>query len=189
MIKMLEGNILRHHAGYVTLITSGGVGYGVAVCAHDTLPDHEQTRLFTHLAVRETALDLYGFTTPELLTFFELLLTIPKIGPKSALQILDQASITLITEAVKLGDATHLSKLSGIGKKTAEKIVLNLKDKLEHLPLPSTIADTNNQFYQDAFDTLVTLGYAPTDVRSTLDTLPEANSTSELVTRALKNLT
>lgn len=188
MIRLLEGTISRHDASHITLITSGGVGYAVAVCAHDTLPDNEQARLFTHLAVRETALDLYGFSTPELLTFFELLLTIPKIGPKSALQILDQASITLITEAVKLGDATHLSKLSGMGKKTAEKVVLSLKDKLEHLPLPSTIADSHNPYYQDAFDTLVTLGYAPTDVRGTLDALPEATSTSDLVTRALKDL-
>lgn len=188
MIRLLEGTILRHDVGHITLVTSGGVGYKVAVCAHDTLQDHEDTRLFIHLAVRETALDLYGFTTPELLTFFELLLTIPKIGPKSALQILDQASITLITEAVKLGDAAHLSKLSGIGKKTAEKIVLSLKDKLEHLPLPSTLTDTKNPYYQDAFDTLVTLGYSPADVRSTLDTLHEANSTSDLVTQALKDL-
>jgi Holliday junction DNA helicase RuvA len=188
MIKMLEGTVLRHSSGQITLMTAGGVGYGVAVCAHDTLPDHEQTRLFTHLAVRETALDLYGFTTLELLTFFELLLTIPKIGPKSALQILDQASTTLIIEAVKLGDANHLSKLSGLGKKTSEKIVVSLKDKLEHLPLPSTAVDTKNPYYQDAFDTLVTLGYAPTDVRATLDTLQEATSTSDLVTRALKDL-
>ncbi|MFN3188225.1 MAG: Holliday junction branch migration protein RuvA [Candidatus Paceibacteria bacterium] len=188
MIRMLEGTILRHDASHITLITSGGVGYAVAVCTHDTILDHESTRLYTHLAVRETALDLYGFTTPELLTFFELLLTIPKIGPKSALQILDQATITLITEAVKLGDATHLSKLSGIGKKTAEKIVMSLKDKLEHLPLPSTIADTKNPYYQDAFDTLVTLGYTPSDVRSALDNTTEATSTSDLVTRALKDL-
>jgi len=185
---MLEGTILRHDAGHITLITTGGVGYGVAVCAHDTISDHEQARLFTHLAVRETALDLYGFTSPLLLTFFELLLTIPKIGPKSALQILDQASTTLIVEAVKLGDATHLSKMSGIGKKTSEKIVLSLKDKLDHLPLPSTIANTENPYYQDAFDTLITLGYSPADVRSALDTIVEATSTSDLVTRALKNL-
>lgn len=188
MIRMLEGTILRHDAGHITLITNGGVGYGVAVCAHDTILDHEEVRLYTHLAVRETALDLYGFTTPELLTFFELLLTIPKIGPKSALQILDQASITLITEAVKLGDPVHLSKLSGMGKKTAEKVVLSLKEKLEHLPLPSTIADTKNPYYQDAFDTLITLGYAPNDVRNTLDAIGEATSTSHLVTRALKDL-
>lgn len=188
MIKILEGNLHKHATDQAVLMTSSGVGYAVALCAHDTLPEHEETRIFTHLAVRENALNLYGFSSLELLNFFELLITIPKIGPKSAMQILDQASTTLITEAVKLGDATHLSKLSGIGKKTAEKIVLSLKDKLEHLPLPNTINNSKSQYYQDAFDTLVTLGYAPTDVRKTLDDIPEATSTSNLVTTALKVL-
>jgi len=185
---MLEGSIIRQNSGRLIILTSGGVGYSVAVCTHDTFPEHGEVRLFTHLAVRENALDLYGFSSTDLLTFFELLITIPKIGPKSAMQILDQASTTLITEAVKLGDATHLSKLSGMGKKTAEKVVLSLKDKLEHLPLPSTIADTQNPYYQDAFDTLVTLGYAPSDVRTALDSIADGASTSEIVTRALKAL-
>lgn len=185
---MLEGTIIHQDGGYITLMTTGGVGYGVAVCAHDTFPTHEQVHLFTHLAVRENSLDLYGFSTPELLTFFELLITIPKIGPKSALQILDQATTTLITEAVKLGDPAHLSKLSGIGKKTAEKIVTELKDKLDHLPTPNTIAVTQSSYYQDAFDTLITLGYSPNNVKAVLDTITEHANTSTIVTEALRRL-
>lgn len=188
MIRLLEGTAIRHDTGHITVLTSSGVGYGVAVCVHDLIIDQASVRLHTHLAVRETALDLYGFSTPELLTFFELLITIPKIGPKSAMQILDQATTTLITEAVKLDDPLHLSKLSGMGKKTAEKVVASLKDKLDHLPTPSTLASQQPAYYQDAFDTLVTLGYAPTDVRAVLETINQSTSTSDLITQALKEL-
>jgi Holliday junction DNA helicase RuvA len=188
MIRILEGVVIPHTPSSITILTSSGIGYSVAICLTDNIPSHESIRLYTHLAVRETALDLYGFSTPELLTFFELLITIPKIGPKSALQILDHASPSLIVEAVTLGDATHLTKLAGLGKKTAEKIVSELKGKLDHLPTPHIVTSSQPTHYQDAFDTLVTLGYHPSEVRTVLDSITDSTTTSDLVKQALKTL-
>jgi Holliday junction DNA helicase RuvA len=119
---------------------------------------------------------------------FELLLTISGIGPKSAIQILDQASKDLIYEAARLEDPIHLHKLSGISKKTAEKIILGLKDKISDDMVTPTTTKEDTTMYQDAFDTLVTLGYNPLSVRQVLEANPTAVSTSALVTAALRQL-
>ncbi|PJC56058.1 Holliday junction branch migration protein RuvA, partial [Candidatus Kaiserbacteria bacterium CG_4_9_14_0_2_um_filter_41_32] len=103
MIRLLEGVVAGKAPGGL-VISVGGVGYHVRTTKKVPTAVGVSLRLFTHLAVRETALDLYGFLTETELEFFELLLTIPKIGPKSALQILDQADVNLIVEAVNLQD-------------------------------------------------------------------------------------
>ncbi len=186
MIRLISGKVSWTNGNQIIVETASGLGYLVAVTHRLlALPD-EEIRLYTHLAVRETALDLYGFTTTADLELFELLLTISGIGPKSAMQIMDQADRRLIAESIKLEDATHLSKASGLSKKTAEKILLGLKDKLD----TSQIVDTNaySSVYQDAFDTLVTLGYNPATVRATLDSLELKETTSAVVTEALRKL-
>ena len=188
MIRLLEGQIAVESLNGL-VISVGGVGYYVHTTKKIPRVIGTTLRLHTHLAVRETALDLYGFQTEIELEFFELLLTIPKIGPKSALQILDQADVNLIVEAVNLQDAGHLSKLSGIGNKTAEKIVLTLKDKVAIFKLTNTEATAPaTQIYTDAFDTLITLGYNPMSIRQVLDTINDAESTSSLVKQALREL-
>lgn len=193
MIRLLEGIVKSATDRSVIIMTSSGVGYLVAIPKPTKLTIGEPVQLFTHLAVRETALDLYGFITATELDFFELLLTIPKIGPKSALQILDLASLSLLCEAISQNDAGKLTKLSGIGKKTAEKIVQELADKITDftLQLPNLVTKEENLRYQDAFDTLITLGYNPTNIRQVLDTIPSTEAettTSHLVKQALQKL-
>lgn len=187
MIRLIEGTVAAITVQGVIIQTSG-IGYLVYTTSRVAAIIGSPLRLYTHLAVRETALDLYGFATEAELTLFELLLGIPKIGPKSGLQIMQQADSKLIHEAVTLQDPDHLSKLSGMGKKTAEKVVLALKDKLALLQeqSPSSIATTS--MYQDAFDTLLTLGYNPMAVRQVLDSLPKDDTTSSLVKAALREL-
>jgi Holliday junction DNA helicase RuvA len=189
MIRLLTGTIADVSGNTLILETTGGVGYLVAVTHRLAALPGEHIRLYTYLAVRETALDLYGFTTTEDLQLFELLLTISGVGPKSALQIMDQADRTLIIEAVTLEDATHLTKLSSISKKTAEKIILGLKDKIDTtFAVVSPTQAYSSTTYQDAFDTLVTLGYNPQAVRPILDGIGEQPTTSALVTEALRRL-
>ena len=189
MIRLLSGTVYTSGERSVIILTDSGVGYQVFVTKLTALASGQVVQLFTHLAVRETALDLYGFQTESDLLFFELLLTIPKIGPKSALQILDQASISLICESINHNDAGRLSKLSGMGKKTAEKIVQELQGKIELFTLPTTSESVESHpHYQDAFDTLITLGYNPNNIRQALEGINGATSTSDLVKRALKDI-
>jgi Holliday junction DNA helicase RuvA len=189
MIRLLSGTGADVSGNTLILETAGGVGYLVAVTHRQGALPGEHIRLFTYLAVRETALDLYGFTSEDDLRLFELLLTIAGVGPKSALQIMDQADRALIVEAITLEDATHLTKLSSISKKTAEKIILGLKDKIDttFTSLQVTQPRTGTT-YQDAFDTLVTLGYNPQAVRQVLEAIGEQPTTSALVSEALRRL-
>ncbi len=189
MIRFLEGTVIETGLDGAIVLTKAGIGYLVRTAVTAPLGIGSEIQLYTHLAVRENALDLYGFKTTLELQFFELLLTIPKIGPKSAMQIMDQAHYSLICEAVTLNDAGHLSKLSGIGKKTSEKIIQALAGKVDGFAAKPDNSQTQSlPTYQDAFDTLVTLGFNPAEIRATLETATANESTSDLVRRALKEL-
>lgn len=188
MIAQLSGDIVFRSTG-VIVIRSSGVGYKVHVSS-DTfskLKNKAETTLWTHLAVRENALDLYGFLTEEELSFFEMLVSIPGIGPKSGLAILSLADVATLTSAVTRGDSSYLTKVSGIGKKNAAKIVLELKDKLGSVPYAGD--DENLKGVADALEALTALGYSAKDAREALRRVPEtAESTSERLKEALKIL-
>lgn len=193
MIRQLNGIVSGHSIDSV-VINVQGVGYLVRTSiAGTSYPVGSDISLHTYLAVRETALDLYGFQLQDELDVFELLLTLPKIGPKSAIQILAQADITLLKEAVRNQDATYLSKMSGIGKKSAEKIVMGLKDKLEDADAAfaeqTASAHTANAHTSDTIDALISLGYTPNDARKAVQQIsPEITNANDAVREALKIL-
>jgi len=187
MIGTLSGTV-RHKDLNQIILDVGGVGYKVAVTtdvALEAMPG-EPLFVWTHLAVRETALDLYGFLDRDTLSLFELLITISGIGPKTALGILNVASPEMLRQAVATEDTSYLTKVSGIGKKNAEKIVLELKDKLV-----TTSADFEGaeRGAGDVMEALLSLGYAERDIREALKKLPkDLGSTSDKVKAALKLL-
>ncbi len=188
MIRLISGTVAYVGAQSLIVETAGGVGYLVAVTNKVTALPNDTITLFTHLAVRDTALDLYGFTAESDLLMFERLLTIPKVGPKSALQIMDHADTTLLISSIQNQDEDQLTKLSGLTKKTAEKIIQSLKNKIDDLaPLVET-KEVVNDAYKDAFDTLITLGYNPVAIRGVLDSLPKDSTTSTFVKDALRQL-
>lgn len=190
MIRTLTGTIQDMGEGWV-VINVNNIGYYVACLTSDNQLSINQTlTLYTYLAVRETALNLYGFTDIEELEMFELLLGIPKIGPKSALQIMNQASPILLIEAAQKNDSVYLHKLSGIGKKTCENIVQYLHGKLEQLPkIAATTTESLNQIQTDAIDALVSLGYDTTTARNTILNIKNNDSTvNSLITQALKQI-
>lgn len=170
MIGCIEGVVAAKKAGFV-LVMAGGVGYKVAGTRETLakLKEKENTFLWTHLAVREGALDLYGFKDEEALHFFELLLTVPGIGPKSALAILDIADVETLRSAIVAGNAGYLTKVSGIGKKTAEKIVLELRDKVGKSARDSTHALSGDE---EALEAMRTLGYTHNEARDALRKVP-----------------
>ena len=131
MIGHIAGEVFAIRPGYA-IIDVRGVGYK-AFLSKESLAGMrlgDSVSLWTHLVVREDAQDLYAFKNEEGLRFFELLQTVSGIGPKSALSILDIATIETLRSAISTGRSEYLTKVSGIGKKTAEKIVLELRDKV-----------------------------------------------------------
>lgn len=187
MIRMLTGIVADTTLGTV-VVDVGGVGYVVALQAGrgSELTLGQKLSLHTYLAVREDALDLYGFFSRDDLEMFELLIDLPKIGPKSAMQILSQADVALLKKAVATEDAIFLSKMSGLGKKTAEKIVLGLKDKFEDMEAAGGGAHRSTS---DVIDALLTLGYSQKEARDAVAKLdPTLTDTNARVKAALQML-
>lgn len=187
MISHLEGKIIHVEERFAVLQT-GGVGYKIFATT-ETLEKlrkklNQAAVLWTHLAVRENALDLYGFPDKRELDFFELLITISGIGPKTALSILNVASADTIRKAVSSNDTSYLTKVSGIGKKTADKIVRELEDKIGSLEIGGSISEE-----VDAVEALHSLGYSQAEARDALKKI-EKNITgaSDRVKAALKIL-
>ncbi len=187
MIASLSGTI-RHKDTTSLVIDVGGVGYRVAVPADVSLATSlsQPVFLWTHLAVRETSLDLFGFLERETLEIFELLITISGIGPKTALGILNVASPATLRQAVGSGDTSYLTRVSGIGKKNAEKIVMELKDKLIVTDEEKSM-DTRTE--GDAMEALLSLGYSERDARDALKKVDKTvKGASDRVKQALKVL-
>jgi len=187
MIGHLTGKIIHGELKFVILDVAG-VGYKVntntAILPKETTQNAE---FWTYLAVRENALDLYGFQTRDELDFFELLLTVSGIGPKSAIGILSLASLSSLRRAISTGDISHLTKVSGIGKKAAEKIVVELKDKIDSIGMGGEFGESSLAGDIDALEALKSLGYTERESREALKVAVGKN-TEEKIRSALKNL-
>lgn len=186
MITHIQGTVLDK-AERSAVIVVHGLGYKVFVtgATMETLHEGKETSLWTHLAVREDSQTLYGFPTKDELHFFELLISISGIGPKTALGILNVSSISNIRKAVSTGDTSHLTKVSGVGRKIADKIVLELKGKF------GTEDDSGISLRDevDALEALKALGYGHREAREALKAVEESvMDTGERVKRALKSL-
>ena len=170
MISLLRGCIAETGSNYVVL-DIGGVGYKAFVTS-DTIhavKKGDEVTLWTHLAVREDALDLYGFQNKSDKEFFELLIGISGIGPKSALNILSLVSVDTLVSSIRTGSVAHLVKVSGIGRKTAEKIVLELKDKMGSLRGEEGAGiSAGMSSDMDAIEALRALGYDTDEAREAL---------------------
>lgn len=189
MIAQLSGTI-SFSGERELIINVSGVGYLVHA-APETIraaQKEKEATLWTHLAVREDALSLFGFLTRGELEFFELLLSVPGIGPKSALGIMSVAPLETLRRAVALGDTSYLTKVSGIGAKNAHKIVIELKSKIG---TASEDAADRRMLSEESevLDALEALGYSLKDAREALKHMPETvKGTREKIKAALKVL-
>lgn len=186
MIRYLEGTVLSAGADHAILVV-GGVGYKVHATPETIArcSEGELAQVHTYLAVRENALDLYGFLTTGELSLFELLLTVSGIGPKSALGVLSLASPEAVRTAIHEGDASYLTKVSGIGKKTAEKIVHELKDKAALLG--EVVARAGGD--DDAIEALHAMGYTLQEARDAMKRVArDVEGGSARLREALKQL-
>lgn len=191
MIAYLKGKVINKTAGGV-IINVSNIGYQVFI--GETLGAEikigQEIEIYIHHHVREEAEDLYGFKSLEDLELFELLLSVSGVGPKSALAVISLAATNDIKEAIIRGDASLLMKVSGIGKKTAERLVLELKNKVVRLGSNLILeGGVSSASFGDEMDALISLGYSFQEAREALNLInPDLTDSGERVKAALKKL-
>jgi len=186
MITYLKGKVKYKNKSYI-VIDVHDVGYRVFVVPQfqEKIKEDEAVELYTFQHVGEDKTELYGFEQIDELEFFEQLIHISGIGPKSALGILTQAKVDEVKRAVIHGDSSLLTKVSGIGKKTAERIILELKNKID-------VSDKESKEFLkggikddvETIDALVSLGYSLSEAREALKLIPEEATTIEQKVKA-----
>jgi Holliday junction DNA helicase RuvA len=198
MIAQVRGTLIDKGADHV-VVEVGGIGYRVTVSLQTlaALPSTgEAARLLTHLQVREDALTLFGFASDEERAAFELCISVQQVGPKLAMSILSILTPQELAAAVARGDHARLQRIPGVGKKTAERLVLELRDKLERAGLsrraaaPAPVAPPSSQAAAVA-SALVNLGYRPAEAERAAAEAAEAvpgAQMAELVKKALRRL-
>lgn len=189
MIARLRGQLVEKTDKYL-ILDVGGVGYQV-FASTDLLSKApvigSPMTLAIYMAVRETSMELFGFETVDEKHLFELLLSVSGIGPRSALSILSIAPMETIKKAIGSGDTSYLTKVSGIGKKTAEKIVVELRDKLSALGHNDESGSLRGE--SDVIEALQSLGYTLHDAREAVKQVPDTvRGTNERIKEALKAL-
>jgi len=190
MITYLKGKVKYKNKSYI-VIDVHDVGYRVFVVPQfqEKIKEDEAVELYTFQHVGEDKTELYGFEQIDELEFFEQLIHISGIGPKSALGILTQAKVDEVKRAVIHGDSSLLTKVSGIGKKTAERIILELKNKID-------VSDKESKEFLkggikddvETIDALVSLGYSLSEAREALKLIPEEATTIEQKVKAALKL-
>ncbi len=186
MIGRLTGTVADKRIEFV-ILDVGGVGYRVAVTPRTlvALPGlGEEAVLHTHLHVREDQLAFYGFATTEERDLFDLLLGVSGVGPKVALAILATLTPDDLRKAVASNDLALLTAVPGIGKRSAEKLMLELRPKMDVLSEATTASGSMSQ----AREALESLGYSSEETRESLSELSQELSVEELVTTALRAL-
>ncbi len=178
MIAYLKGNILKVGEKYVVLDVNS-VGYKV-LCNVQNMRRGEDKEFLIHTVVREDALELFGFQDETSLGLFEKLIGISGIGPRSALGIVNVGTIDSLTEAINKGDLGYLTAVSGIGKKTAEKIVLELRGKV------SDIIERGNSD-DEVVQALKVMGYTERDAQVAAQSA-KGDTVNEKIKSALKNI-
>jgi Holliday junction DNA helicase RuvA len=189
MISCVEGKVIFKGERFI-VVETGGLGYRVFVGPEvlRKAKKEEEIKLWTHLYLREEAMELYGFLEYAELEFFEALIRISGVGPKSALGVLSVAPLDTLKKAIATGEISYLTKVSGIGKKIAEKIILELRDKLGKIGFGAEESFVLKE-EEDVLRALLSLGYSYAEARGALKQLPaEVSGSQERLKQALKIL-
>ena len=191
MIEFLRGRVHSTDRGYLVL-ESNGIGYIVHMVERElhTFYENEEVFINIRLVLREDAAILYGFRDSETRDAFDLLTTVSGIGPKLAMGILDGDDVTNIAKYIISKDEKSLTKLPGVGKKTAQRIILELKDKIEKLNLDLSHVNKEETIFEEkddpAVEALISLGYNVYDAKKSLEKIDPSLDISERIREALK---
>ena len=190
MIGRLSGKLIEKQPPQI-IVDVQGLGYEIDVpmSTFYNLPGLGETiTLFTHLVVREDAHLLYGFGSDDERRAFRQLLKISGVGPKLALSVLSGLSVADLAQTVAMQETGRLTKIPGVGKKTAERLVLELRDKLDHVPSVAGSSTTLKANSGDVLNALLALGYNEREAQWALKQIPNDLSVSESIRQALKQL-
>lgn len=197
MISYLSGKVKNINEKSLTILTTSGVGYSVFAPLNTlfSLKEEDEIEMLIHTIVKDDAIDLYGFISEDELLMFEKLITVSGVGGRSALNILSVSSTQNIAIAVENGDANLLSGIPGVGKKSCEKIVVELKGKLSKFIKEKGINEKDNNLLEenDARLALISLGYNEKDINSAVKNAKEKKDFSnmkanEIIKEVLKYL-
>ncbi len=197
MLYNVKGILTVSDVNFI-VVESGGVGFKCYTTLN-TIKSigtvGSEVNVYTHLAVREDAMDLYGFSTLNELDAFKLLITVSGIGPKAAVAILSELTPDKLALCIASGDAKSITKAQGVGKKTAERVVLELKDKMGNIAIgegasvvsaASTVLESSNS--AEAVEALVALGYSQSDAAVIVGSMDKSMPVDDMIRLALKQL-
>ena len=200
MIHHLHGRLVEKHPTHV-VVECGGVGYYVAISltTYDQLGDDELVKIHTHMVVREDAQLLYGFISSSERSLFRLLIKTQGVGPKLALAILSGMDAAAFSHCIIASDVASLTRLPGVGKKTAERLIVEMKDRLQewHVDLPAeqiggagSTSSSQSMILAEAETALIALGYKPVEASKSLAKLDfsEIDSSEAAIRAALKTM-
>lgn len=191
MIEFLKGRVHSTDRGYLVLETNG-IGYIINMVSRElhTFFKNEEVFINIRLILREDAAILYGFKDSETRNAFDLLTSVTGIGPKLAMGILDGDDVSNIAKYILSKDEKSLTKLPGVGKKTAQRIILELKDKVEKLNLDLDFTKEETPLFDEnddpAVEALISLGYNVYDAKKSLEKVDASLDISERIREALK---
>ena len=197
MLYNLKGILTVSDVNYI-VVECGGVGFKCFTTLNTVKSigkTGSEVNVYTHLAVREDAMDLYGFSTLSELDAFKLLITVSGIGPKAAVAILSELTPDNLALCIASGDAKSITRAQGVGKKTAERVVLELKDKMgaittgdnsEIVNSVSSVSEGSNS--AEAVDALVALGFSRSDCAVVVGAMDKSLSGDEMIRLGLKQL-
>ncbi len=193
MITHIRGRLVEKNPDHV-VVECNGLGYFIVISLQtfSNLPDQENVHLFTHLVIREDAHTLYGFFSKTEREIFKLLLSVSGVGPSTAITMLSSMDTGEIQEAIAREDVAKIQSVKGIGLKTAQRVIVDLRDKiLKSYEISEELQTPNNTIRNEALSALEVLGFNKKKVEKTIQVIlqeePET-SLEDLIKKALKNL-
>ncbi len=197
MLYNIRGKLTVSDVNFI-VVECGGVGFKCFTTLNTVKNigrTGDEVNVFTYLAVREDAMDLYGFATLDELNAFKLLISVSGIGPKAAAAILSELAPDRLAVCIASGDAKAITKAQGVGKKTAERVVLELKDKMGSIAVGDTsdvvssvasVGESSNS--AEAVEALVALGYSQSDAAVVVGSMDKSLTVDEMIRNGLKQL-
>ncbi|HAM39212.1 MAG: Holliday junction DNA helicase RuvA [Elusimicrobia bacterium RIFOXYC2_FULL_34_12] len=194
MIAQLTGTLVSKKKNKI-IVDIGGIGYEltVSLSTYSELPaENSKVKILTFQHIREDYVELFGFSTQLEKEFFKLLISVSGIGPKTAMEILSNTSLSGFKRAIVSGDLKTISNIKGIGKKTAEKLIFELKDKIREFNIPDQGIAISSSFSDEAIEALRAIGFtyfqSKEAVETALTRVSKDASTQQIIKEALKDL-